>query len=175
MAVCPLLIGGMSTRRPSCRPLARDAAPQKLHTVRKTWVLRPITWTAAALQTEANRRRAGRKRHSFATLWAREIPVSVTEIPVTLTVEPEPPALRPAGEGRFRAHWAEISESLTKGWVDTIRFATNCQNLTRHVGVICVRGFRRWISRAFSRLTSVKGWIAHSPTCTTTGTTFLVV
>ena len=94
---------------------------------------------------------------SVTTVWATDFPVSVTENPVSLTVMPETHTLRRGGEGRFRAHWAEISESLTKGWVDALRFATNCQNLTRHVGVICVRGFRRWISRAFSGLTSVKG------------------
>ena len=65
------------------------------------------------MQIEAKKRDGGRKVHAAPTVWATENPVSVTEIPVTLTVEPEPPALRPAGEGLFRAENRGISEGLT--------------------------------------------------------------
>ena len=43
------------------------------------------------------------------------------------------------------------------------RFWTNCQNLMCHAGVISERGSRWWLSCPFSRLTNVKGVIAHCP------------
>ena len=41
------------------------------------------------MQIEAKNRDGGRKVHTAPTVWATEIPVSVTEIPVTLTVRAE--------------------------------------------------------------------------------------
>ena len=41
------------------------------------------------MQIEAKKRDGGRKVHAATTVWATENPVSVTEIPVTLTVRAE--------------------------------------------------------------------------------------
>ena len=41
------------------------------------------------MQIEAKERDGGRKAHAAPTVWATENPVSVTEIPVTLTVRAE--------------------------------------------------------------------------------------
>ena len=52
---------------------------------------------------------------SVTTVWATDFPVSVTENPVTLTVEPETPARHRLGVVDFRDFLREISKCLTKG------------------------------------------------------------
>ena len=105
---------------------------------------------------------AGRKSPAGATVWATENPVWATENPVTLTVSPQTHTLRTNEEGLFRVRKDENSEQLTNNSKTSPPYAPNCQNRARHACVICGRGDGRWVWRAFSRLTDVKEYIAHS-------------
>ena len=96
-----------------------------------------------------------------ATVWARENPVWATVFPVAQTVVSESPPVRPVEEGGFRVDFGGILRELTKRPLLLLNFTTNCQNLMRHAGVISERGSRWWLSCPFSRLTNVKGVIAH--------------
>ena len=96
-----------------------------------------------------------------ATVWARENPVWATVFPVAQTVVSEAPPVRPVEEGGFRVDFGGVLRELTKIPLLLLNFTTNCQNLMRHAGVISERGSRWWLSCPFSRLTNVKGAIAH--------------
>ena len=133
-----------------------------LHTWFKTWISRPKTWSALALQIDAEKHGDGRKTQSAATDWATENPVWATENPVTLTVSPQTHTLRTNDEGLFRVRKGKNSEQLTNNSRKNPPYAPNCQNRARHACVICGRGDGRWVWRAFSRLTDVKECIAHS-------------
>ena len=98
-----------------------------------------------------------------ATVWARENPVWATVFPVAQTVVSESPPVRPVEEGGFRVDFGGILRELTKRSLIFLDFTTNCQNLMRHAGVISECGSRWWLSCPFSRLTNVKGVIAHCP------------
>ena len=53
------------------------------------------------MQIEAKKRDGGRKAHAAPTVWATENPVSVTEIPVALTVTAKTLALQRTKTGHF--------------------------------------------------------------------------
>ena len=99
--------------------------------------------------------------HPSATVWAREFPVSVTENSLTLSVGAITHGLRPLGKGAFRGFLRAFSEKLTHRQPSSPFSIPNCQNQTRHGGVIFGRECRWWGSRPFSELTSVNGAIAH--------------
>ena len=87
---------------------------KKLHTVRKTWILRPITWTAATLQIEAPKRAETGKSHTPRTVTATEKTVWATENPVAQTLSVQTPPLNSVREGVFRPPSAENLIELTK-------------------------------------------------------------
>ena len=109
------------------------------------------------------KRGCGRTHHLIRTLWATEIPVSVTEIPVAHTVSAQPPLLPRFGEGHFRPSDSDISIVLTIARGRLHDSTPNCQNQPPHACAISARGGRGCVSRPFSRLTNVKRRFAHCP------------
>ena len=99
--------------------------------------------------------------HPASTDWAIEITVWATEFPVAQTVSPKTLALRRVSEGAFRPYDTKISRELTYSRAAFQDFARIWQIEARHAGVISDRVRGWWVSRAFSRLTNVKGVIAH--------------
>ena len=104
----------------------------------------------------------GPKPHFVPTVRATEIPVWATENPVTLTVTAQTLALRRLPEPPFRAFSKEILEYLTIRRSRYMVCAVLCQNQRPRACVISDRGGTRWVLWALSKLTCVKGVIAHS-------------
>ena len=71
-------------------------------------------------------------------------------------------ALRRLPEPPFRAFPKEILEDLTTRWGRYMVCAILCQNQRPRACVISDRGGTRWVLWALSKLTCVKGVIAHS-------------